>query len=239
MQMHKNEITTGLLVLVTFGVLLTVLIIVGMPGLIKPLNTYRIYYDNAKGIRPGAPVLLAGREIGKVMALQSPVPMEKRPVGHSDYEVSIDVRVTKEAGIYRNATVHLTQQGLMGQQVIDFVRGDVGTGLAENHAQFTGQRVPDISESMSNQFQRLTGPDSDLAHTIKNVKEFTEPDSDLALTIKNAKTFTDSLNRSKVTQVISNAEQFTDTLKREPWRLIWPSTKSYPEEEKAPSKKKK
>jgi len=30
-----------------------------MPGVIKPLNTYRIYYDNANGIRPGAPVLLA------------------------------------------------------------------------------------------------------------------------------------------------------------------------------------
>jgi len=65
MQIHKNELTTGILVLVTLGILAAILVVIGMPGVIKPLNTYRVYYDNASGIRPGAPVLLAGREIGK------------------------------------------------------------------------------------------------------------------------------------------------------------------------------
>jgi ABC-type transporter Mla subunit MlaD len=83
-----------------------ILVLIGMPGLIKPLNTYRIYFDNAQGIRPGAPVLLAGREIGKVTDLQSPVPLHKRPEGHPDYEVSIDVQVATEAEIYRDVTVY-------------------------------------------------------------------------------------------------------------------------------------
>ncbi len=39
--------------------------------------------------------------------------------------------------------------------------------------------------------------------------------------------FMDTLNHSQVKETIQNAEQMTDTLKREPWRLIWPSTKSY------------
>ncbi len=222
MQIHKNEITTGILVLTTFGFLLVILVIIGMPGLIRPLNTFRIYYDNAGGIRPGAPVLLAGREIGKVTTLQSPVPLEKRPSGHDDFEVSIEVQVAKDAEIYRNATVRLTQQGLMGQQVIDFVRGEASAGLAENHMEFAGERVPDMSESVANNMKRLTGPDSDLAQTIKKVKEFME-----------------MLNNSKIPKVIQNTEQFTDTLKREPWRLLWPSTKPYAGDEKAPSAKKK
>ncbi len=116
MQIRQNEITTGILVLVTFGIFIVILVIVGMPGLIKPLNTYRIYFDNAEGIRPGAPVLLAGREIGKVTSLKSPVPLKIRPAGHSDYEVSIDVRVARDAEIYRNVTVRLTQQSLMGRR---------------------------------------------------------------------------------------------------------------------------
>jgi len=222
MQIHKNEITTGILVLVTFGVLITVLVVIGMPGVIKPLNTYRIYYDNANGIRPGAPVLLAGREIGKVTALQSPVPLEKRPAGHPDFEVAIDVQVERKAEVYHTVTVHLTQQGLMGQMVIDFVQGDASTGLAENHTEFVGERVPDISEAVSDNMKRLTGPGSDLA-----------------LTIKNAKTFMETLNHSQIPQVIKNTEQFTDTLKREPWRLFWPGTKSYPGDEKSPPVKKK
>jgi ABC-type transporter Mla subunit MlaD len=222
MQIHKNEITTGILVLVTFGVLITVLVVIGMPGVIKPLNTYRIYYDNAEGIRPGAPVLLAGREIGKVTNLQSPVPLDQRPSGHPDYEVSIDVEVDRTAEIYHTETVHLTEQSLMGQEVIDFVHGDASSGLAENHTDFVGERVPEISEMVADNMKRLTGPGSDLA-----------------LTIKNAKTFMETLNHSQIPQVIKNTEQFTDTLKREPWRLLWPTTKSYPGDEKdTPAKKK-
>jgi len=222
MQIHKNEITTGILVVVTFGFLVAILIVIGLPGVIRPLNTFRIYYDNANGIRPGAPVLLAGREIGKVTGLKSPVPLDKRPIGHPDYEVSIDVEVARDAGIFRTVKVHLTQQGLMGQEVIDFVQGDETSGLAVNHTEFVGERVPDISEAMADDMKHLTGPDSDLA-----------------LTIKNAKTFMETLNNSQIPQVIKNTEQFTDTLKREPWRLLWPSTKAYPGDEKESPVKKK
>jgi ABC-type transporter Mla subunit MlaD len=217
MNIPKNEMTTGVLVLLTMGVLTLGLVIVGMPGLIRPMNTYRIYYDNANGIRPGAPVLLAGREIGKVTELQSPVPPDKRPAGHPDYEVSIDVQVDRDAEIYHTVVVHLTQQGLMGQMVVDFVKGDATSGLAEDGREFVGMRMPDLSESVSKNIERLTGPESDLAKTIKSTSEFME-----------------KLNGSEVTEVISNTEQMTDTLKREPWRLIWPSTKKYPGDKEPP-----
>jgi ABC-type transporter Mla subunit MlaD len=148
--------------------------------------------------------------------------MNQRPQGHPDYEVSIDVEVTKDAMVYRTVTVHLAQQGLMGQEVIDFVHGDETSGLAENHTEFVGERVPEISELVADNVKRLTGPGSDLV-----------------LTIKNAKTFMETLNSSQVPQVIQNAEQLTDTLKREPWRLLWPATKSYSGDEKTHAAKKK
>src|SRR3954468_3202531 len=76
MQLRRNEILTGLLVLATIAVLTGVLILLGAPGLFKPLVTYRIYMDNAAGIKLGAPVLLAGRKIGQVDSLFSPVSKE-------------------------------------------------------------------------------------------------------------------------------------------------------------------
>src|SRR5262247_4334668 len=67
MQLERNEILTGLLVLL------------GAPGLFRPLVTYRIYFDNAAGIKQGAPVMLAGRKIGQVQKLYSPVsPKEEK-----------------------------------------------------------------------------------------------------------------------------------------------------------------
>ena len=77
MQLRRNEILTGLLVLGTVGVLTGILVLLGAPGLFKPLVTYKIYLDNAAGIKLGAPVLLAGRKIGQVESLHSPVSLEE------------------------------------------------------------------------------------------------------------------------------------------------------------------
>src|SRR6185312_974216 len=73
MQLQRNEILTGLLVLATVAILTGILILLGAPGLFRPLVTYRIYLDNVAGIKLGAPVLLAGRKIGQVEKLYSPV----------------------------------------------------------------------------------------------------------------------------------------------------------------------
>src|SRR5438309_2243981 len=77
MQLQKNEIMTGLLVVGTVAVLVFVLVLLGAPGLFRPLVIYKIYVDNAAGIKQGAVVMLAGRKIGQVKKLFSPVSREE------------------------------------------------------------------------------------------------------------------------------------------------------------------
>src|SRR3979411_2605093 len=123
MQLQRNEILTGLLVIGTVAVITGVLILLGAPGLFRPLVTYKIYFDNAAGIKLGAPVLLAGRKIGQVQKLYSPVSLEEdrraqeaaaaiRPSpetsatpanGKPKFQVRIDVQVDKSAIVYRDA----------------------------------------------------------------------------------------------------------------------------------------
>src|SRR5437868_14761361 len=76
MQLRRNEVLTGLLVLTTTALLTGILILLGAPGLFRPLVTYRIYFDNVAGIKLVAPVLLAGRKIGQADKLYSPVSRE-------------------------------------------------------------------------------------------------------------------------------------------------------------------
>src|SRR5437868_14300787 len=114
MQLQKNEIMTGLLVVGTVAVVVFVLVLLGAPGLFRPLVTYKIYVDNAAGIKQGAVVMLAGRKIGQVQKLFSPVSKEEerraeeaastfRPeeptpsTGKPKYEARIDVQVDKNA----------------------------------------------------------------------------------------------------------------------------------------------
>src|ERR1700720_2652500 len=77
MQLQRNEVMTGLLVVGTVAIITAVLILLGAPGLFRPLVTYKIYVDNAAGIKQGAAVMLAGRKIGQVHKLYSPVSREE------------------------------------------------------------------------------------------------------------------------------------------------------------------
>src|SRR5213083_2040036 len=116
MQLKRNEVLTGLLVVATLAVLTGVLVLLGAPGLFRPLVTYKVYFDNAAGIKLGAPVLLAGRKIGQVHKWYAPVSREEDqraqeaatqirppdpntsptpPDGKPKFEVRIDVQVDK------------------------------------------------------------------------------------------------------------------------------------------------
>src|ERR1700757_3641711 len=146
MQLQKNEIMTGLLVVGTVAVLVFVLVLLGAPGLFRPLVTYKIYVDNAAGIKQGAVVMLAGRKIGQVQKLYSPVSREEerraeeisasvRPPDSNPnvspvpaetkqrFEVRIDVLVDKNAVVYRDCHTRLMQLGLLGEMAIDITAG--------------------------------------------------------------------------------------------------------------------
>src|SRR5438309_6801003 len=139
MQLQRNEILTGLLVVGTVAVITGVLILLGTPGLFRPLVTYKLYFDNAAGIKLGAPVLLAGRKIGQVDKLYSPVTRaeEQRAIAAAEalrakdpsatptptstpgnkpqFEARVDVRVDKDAVVYKDARARLMSLGLLGE----------------------------------------------------------------------------------------------------------------------------
>ena len=148
MKFERNEIRTGLLVVVTVGVLVGVILFLAAPGFFKRLDDYQIFFDNAGGIKPGAPVMVAGNQIGQVAAIDAPVPMARRPAKYPDDEVLITVRVDTDATVYRNATPRMLQNGLLGTPVIDFVGGTEDSGEAQTGYVFVGERVPDLNSAL-------------------------------------------------------------------------------------------
>ncbi|MFN2477135.1 MAG: MlaD family protein [Chthoniobacterales bacterium] len=318
MQLRRNEILTGLLVLVTVAVLTGVLILLGAPGLFKPLVTYHIYLDNAAGIKLGAPVLLAGRKIGQVESLHSPVSStdaaaaenaanairqpspSATPDGEAPkpkYEARIDVRVDKDAQVFKDSRARLITLGLLGETAIDITQGNESSGRAQDGENFAGERVPDFGEAIAKMIdiiqpvaKEATGTLKELQNMAQNLSKITEEnsqlnmalaqmrtfaenltsmtatDSPLQLALKNVETISGNLNKvttditannniaitlqnfressEKLKSAISsigpdlkatgtNVKELTQTVKTQPWRLIWPSTKKYPNDEPA------
>ena len=325
MQLQRNEILTGLLVLATVAILTGILILLGAPGLFRPLITYRIFLDNAAGIKLGAPVLLAGRKIGQVEKLYSPV--SKEDAQHAEaaatafrasdpnapatptpkpnatptpaeprtkYEARIDVRVDKDAGVYRDARARLITLGLLGETAIDFTQGNENSGRAKDGELFAGERVPDFGEAIAKILDivrpvavEATGTLKELQTTAQNLSRITDENSQLNMSLAQMRTFAENLtsmtardssisiafkNIEKISTDLSsndniqmtlqnfrassdklksilgdlsqlgpdlkesgqNIKELTATVKTEPWRLVWPSKKKYPEDQNPP-----
>ena len=297
---------TGLLVIGTIAVVAFLLVLLGAPGLFRPLVTYRIYFDNAAGVKQGAPVMLAGRKIGQVQKLYSPVsPKEEKQAQEAEaaihpaesnaatptptpskprFEVRVDVQVDKKAKVYRDAKTRLMQLGLLGDMAIDITQGTEASGRAKDGEMFAGERTPDLGDAAAKMLEvikpvaaeatntmkdlqqtaqnlnRLTDENSELTLALGQFKTFgthlvdiTAPDSPLSLSLTNIQKISTSLSENnnievtlqnlrasseklKVTvsdlgPVGQNLKEFSETVKTQPWRLIWPSTKKYPQEQ--------
>ena len=146
MQILRNEVRTGLMVILTLGLVVAVVLYISSPGLFRPLKSFLVYFDNAAGIKPGAAVMLAGRKIGTVADIQSPVPINDRPEHRLNYEAMVRVQVAEDSQIYKETTVAMRSFGLLAELVIDFTNGNADSGLAEPGAKFVGTRSPDLAE---------------------------------------------------------------------------------------------
>ena len=184
MNILRNEIRTGLFVVLSLAALTALLLYLGAPGVFVPQHTYRIYFDNAAGIKPGAQVLLAGRKIGQVRALFSPVPEKDRPT--PKMETLIEVQVDRDAKIYNKVKAQMTQNSLLGESVIDFTSGEEASGLAKDGASFLGDRpggladaVPAVLEKLDPALTKVTTTLDSLQKTADNLTRLTADGADL------------------------------------------------------------
>jgi ABC-type transporter Mla subunit MlaD len=242
MQLQRNEILTGLLVVGTIGVIAFLLVLLGAPGLFRPLVTYGVYFDNAAGIKPGAVVMLAGRKIGQVQKLYSPLtPAEEKqaqqaaaaihpfepnasPSPSPRFEARVDVQVDKSAMLYRDAKAQMVQLGLLGDMAIDFTQGTQESGRAKNGETFAGERNPDLGEAAAKMLEVIkpvaneaTNTMKDLQNTAQNLNKLTDENSELNLALAQFKAFGEHLSGltapdSALSNSLTNIEKISTSL---------------------------
>jgi MlaD protein len=241
MQLEKNEVLTGLLVIGTIGVIAFLLVLLGAPGLFRPLVTYAVYFDNAAGIKPGAVVMLAGRKIGQVQKLYSPLtPTEEKQaqqaaaaIHPSDsnatsasprFEARVDVQVDKSAMLYRDAKAQMIQLGLLGDMAIDFTQGTPDSSRAKDGDTFAGERTPDLGEAAAKMLEVIkpvaneaTNTMKDLQNTAQNLNKLTDENSELNLALTQFKTFGEHLSGltapdSALSRSLANIENISTSL---------------------------
>ncbi len=130
-QLKWSQLRVGITVIVaslTLGFLL--FLMSGTAGLFTPRITLRSYFDNAEGLRIGAPVRLSGVDIGNVTHIGIVNEPDKRltPV-----EVMMKVSTKYGYALRRDSVTSLETAGVLGETYLDIdssqaVAGDVHDG---------------------------------------------------------------------------------------------------------------
>ncbi len=134
-QLHWSELRVGLTVLFA-AVTLTVLIFLmsGTTGMFTHKIKLKSYFDNASGLRLGAPVRLEGVDIGNVEAIQI---VKNKPL--TPVEVTMKVSSMYEYALRKDSVSTLNTAGVLGETYVD-----IDSAQAKGEAARSGDTLPTL-----------------------------------------------------------------------------------------------
>jgi len=116
-QLKWSELRVGITVIVASLVLAVLLFLMSnTAGLFTPRITIRSYFDNAQGLRVGAPVRLSGVDIGNVTRIRV-VPDKDKQL--TPVEVTMKVSTKYIYGLRRDSVTSLDTAGVLGETYLD------------------------------------------------------------------------------------------------------------------------
>lgn len=127
-QLHWSELRVGLTVLFA-AVTLTVLIFLmsGTTGMFTPKLSLKSYFDNASGLRVGAPVRLEGVDIGNVVTIRI---AKENPL--SRVEVTMKVSSKYDYALRKDSVTTLNTAGVLGETYVDIDSSEAKAGPARD-----------------------------------------------------------------------------------------------------------
>jgi len=143
-QLKWSELKVGLTVLaacITLGVL--IFLMSGTGGLFSTKIKLKSYFDNANGLREGAPVRLAGVDIGNVTNI---LVVRDRTKQLTPVEVTMKVNTHYRFNLRKDSLTLLSTAGVLGETYIDIDSSQAKGPQAEDGDVLPSREVPDFGD---------------------------------------------------------------------------------------------
>ncbi len=143
-QLKWSQLRVGITVIVaslTLGLLL--FLMSGTAGLFTPRITLKSYFDNAEGLRVGAPVRLSGVDIGNVSKIRI-VPDKDKQL--TPVEVTMRVSTQYKYALRRDSTTSLDTAGVLGETYLDIDSSQAVGPTARDGDTLPTQVHPDFNQ---------------------------------------------------------------------------------------------
>jgi phospholipid/cholesterol/gamma-HCH transport system substrate-binding protein len=143
-QLKWSELKVGIVVLVasvTLGIL--IFLISGTGGLFTPKIVIKSYFDNAGGLRQGAPVRLQGVDVGNVRAIRVVSDKEHQltPV-----EVTMKVSTKYHENLRKDSVTSLSTAGVLGETYIDISSATARGPEVQDNDVLATRDTPDLND---------------------------------------------------------------------------------------------
>lgn len=145
-EIQWSQLKVGALVLAAMAVLIFVILLMNSAsgGLFAPKLTLRTYFDNAGGLKSGAPVTLEGVTIGNISKIRvvpdrSPTPVE------------VDMRVGGDyiKDLHTDSTTSIVQAGVLGDSFVDITSAHAKGPVPHNNAELRSTEAPSLQGVIS------------------------------------------------------------------------------------------
>ncbi|HEY3975455.1 MAG TPA: MlaD family protein [Candidatus Sulfotelmatobacter sp.] len=143
-QLKWSQLRVGITVIVaslTLGFLL--FLMSGTAGFFTPRITLKSYFDNAQGLRQGAPVRLSGVDVGNVTAIRI-VPDKDKQL--TPVEVTMKVSTKYSYALRRDSMTSLDTAGVLGETYLDIESAQSVGPPAQDGDTLPTQVHPDFNE---------------------------------------------------------------------------------------------
>lgn len=232
-----REIKVGLFVAIAFILLAVVIFSISDFYTVQPQYTLRVRFNFAGGMQAGAPVRLAGVNIGEVKYIRL-----FRDEASQKMQAEAGIQVSKEAVIEEDAVAYVNTLGLIGEKYLEIIPGTAGAKVltageallgkdsvpvekfmeASFHAvQQIEETVASINSVLSNEATK-----SAIKNTLTNSQEAT---AQLALFLKQANEIMAKVRDGQGTvgklmtqdDLYQDLKSLTGDIKAHPWKLLY------------------
>jgi phospholipid/cholesterol/gamma-HCH transport system substrate-binding protein len=140
-EIQWSQLKVGALVLAAMAVLILVILLMNSAagGVFSKKLTFRTYFDNAGGLKNGAPVTLEGVTIGNVIRIRVVPERAPRPV-----EVTLRVGGNFGEDLHTDSTTTIAQAGVLGDSYVDISSTHAKGPLAANNAELPSTEAPSL-----------------------------------------------------------------------------------------------
>lgn len=142
-EIQWSQLKVGILVLVAVAVLIGLVFLMSgsTGGLFAKKLVLRSYFQNASGLKNGAPVTLEGVTIGNVKQIRIVPDRNPTPV-----EVTMQVAGKTAYALHADSTTSITAAGVLGDSYVDISSRNATGPPPANNAELAARNVPSIAQ---------------------------------------------------------------------------------------------